>query len=85
MNTHYAVVVFSGDPAEEHDDEELRGRPPDLCFIACGTEEFCWQALAGWTATHPLRTWESVEVLARDVVVVEDGLRSSHIARGKRP
>lgn len=24
MNTHYAVIVFSGDPACEHPDEEIR-------------------------------------------------------------
>ena len=65
-NTHYAVIVFSGDPASEHPDEELRGRPPSLEFIACGPREFCWMALVDWTAEHPLRQWEEAEVLARD-------------------
>lgn len=70
MNTHYAVVVFSGDPAGEHDDDELRGEGPGLTMIACGEEAFCWKAVAAWTLAHPLRQWETVEVLARNPVVV---------------
>ena len=70
-NTHYAVVVFSGDPAAEHPDEELRGHAPSLSLIACGPEDFCWRAAADWTAEHPLRIWEDVEVLPRDPVRVE--------------
>lgn len=65
-NTHYAVIVFSGDPAGEHDDDELRGRGPSMDMIACGPEDFCWKAVAAYTAAHPLRRWESVEVLTRD-------------------
>lgn len=70
MNTHYGVITFSGDPAEEHPDPELRGRGPSLDLIACGDEDFCWKALARWTATHPLRLWEEVEVLERHPSVV---------------
>lgn len=70
MNTHYGVIVFSGDPASEHPDEELRGSGPSMCLIATGSEEFCWDALARWTANHPLRVWEEAEVLARDLLLV---------------
>jgi hypothetical protein len=66
VNTHYGVIVFSGDPASEHEDEELRGREPHLRLIACGDESYCWEALVLWTKKHPLREWENVEVLARD-------------------
>ena len=64
-NTHYAVLAFSGDPACEHPDPELNGSPPKLDLIAAGDEEFCWDALARWTADHPLRMWEDAEVLTR--------------------
>ena len=70
MNNHYAVIVFSGAPAGEHPDEELRGSGPRMELIAAGPEEFCWQALADWTAQHPLRMWEEAEVLARHPSVV---------------
>lgn len=70
MNTHYAVIVFSGDPASEHPDEELRGQPPSMTFLACGDEAFCWTSAVGWTVDHPLRQWETVEVLARNPAVV---------------
>lgn len=70
MNTHYAVVAFSGDPAGEHPDEDLRGHGPSLTLVGCGPEAFCWQALAKWTERHPLRLWETAEVLARDPSVV---------------
>ncbi len=70
MNTHYAVVVFGGDPASEHPDDTLRGRAPHLDLIACGSEDFCWQAVEDWTAKHPLGDWQAVEVLARDLAVV---------------
>lgn len=66
MNTHYGVIVFSGDPTKEHEDEELRGRSPHLQLIACGPEAFCWKCLAEWTEKHPLREWENAEVVARD-------------------
>jgi hypothetical protein len=68
-NTHYAVIVFGGDPASEHPDPELRGRGPSLDLIAAGPAEFCWEALARWTAEHPLRLWEEAEVLARDPLI----------------
>jgi hypothetical protein len=68
--THYAVIAFSGDPAVEHPDDELRGSPPRLHLIACGPEPFCWEALAGYTAAHPLRQWETAEVLARDLATL---------------
>lgn len=71
-NTHYAVIVFSGDPAGEHPDPELHGRAPHLDLIACGPEDFCWNALAQWTSRHPLRMWEDAEVLARHPSVVRE-------------
>lgn len=74
MNTHIAAIYFSGDPACEHDDDELRGRSPHLTLIASGSEEFCWQHVAAWTEKHPLREWESVEVLARTMLPVERGV-----------
>ena len=70
MNTHYAVITFGGDPASEHEDEALRGHGPSLTLIACGPEQFCWEALATWTAKHPLQHWEEAEVLARHSSVV---------------
>lgn len=69
-NTHYGVIEFSGDPASEHPDEELRGHAPSLTLIAAGPEDFCWDALARWTKTHPLRLWETAEVVARHPSVV---------------
>lgn len=72
MNTHYAVVVFGGDPAAEHPDEELRGSGPRMEQIASGSEEHCWASIARWTAEHPLRMWETVEILARDPAVVRE-------------
>lgn len=68
--THYAVIHFGGDPASEHADEDLRGKGPSLDLIAGGPEEFCWDKLARWTATHPLREWETAEVVARHPSVV---------------
>ncbi len=73
MNTHYAVIVFSGDPASEHPDERMCGQPPSLALIACGPEEFCWDALKRWTKDRPLRLWEDAEVLSRDLAVVVAG------------
>jgi hypothetical protein len=70
VNTHYGVICFSGDPAGEHPDEELRGHAPKLELIASGPEQFCWDALARWTEKHPLRLWEDCEVLTRDPSVV---------------
>lgn len=65
MNTHYAVVHFSGDPAGEHSNSQLNGQPPSLKLIAAGNETFCWEALTRWTGKHPLQMWETAEVLAR--------------------
>lgn len=70
MNTHYAVIAFSGDPDEEHPDEDLRGQEPSLRLIAAGGEDFCWDALGTWTANHPLRMWEDAEVVERHPSVV---------------
>jgi len=70
VNTHFAVLYFGGDPAGEHPDPELNGHGPELSLIAAGPESFCWHALAEWTATHPLRLWETAEVVARDPSVV---------------
>lgn len=66
--THYGVITFSGDPDEEHPDDELRGMHPLMEHIACGPEDFCWDALANWTNKHPLRLWEQAEVLIRSQV-----------------
>jgi hypothetical protein len=70
MNTHYALILFSGDPDSEHPDPELNGRGPQAEFIAAGPEDFCWSALAQWTVKHPLRMWETAEVVARHPSVV---------------
>lgn len=70
MNTHYAVIEFSGDLDNEHPDEELRGRAPRLELIAAGPEEHCWDALTKWTAKHPLQIWQTAEVLERDLKLV---------------
>lgn len=72
VNTHYGVIEFGGDPAAEHPDEELRGSGPTLTLICAGPEEFCWAALARWTAKRPLRLWETAEVVARDPALVRD-------------
>lgn len=71
-NTHYAVVVFSGDPDGEHEADDLRGRGPLMDLIAGGSEEWCWKVIGEWTERHPLRKWEDVEVLARDPQRVAD-------------
>jgi hypothetical protein len=65
VNTHYAVLVFEGDPAAEHPDPELRGRGPRLTLIGAGSPDFCWAAIDRWTTRHPLRRWEHAEVVAR--------------------
>lgn len=70
MNTHYGVIVFGGDPAGEHPDVGLRGQAPRMEFLCSGPEEFCWEAVARWTAEKPLRMWETAEVLTRDPSVV---------------
>ena len=72
MNTHYAVITFSGDPEDEHPDIELRGCAPSMQFIAAGTEDFCWAAIISWTAHNPLRQWEQAEVLTRCITNVEN-------------
>jgi hypothetical protein len=64
-NTHYAIVVFDGDPGGEHPDPELCGRGPHLTLIGSGSEDFCWSAITDWTGTHPLRHCEHAEVVAR--------------------
>lgn len=63
--THFGVIHFSGDFEGEHPDIELQGEPPHVDIIAAGDEDFCWKALAEWTADAPLRQWETAEVLAR--------------------
>lgn len=73
MNTHYALLIFGGDFDNDHPDEELRGHGPEMTMIAAGPEEFCWRALADWTAKRPLRRDESAEVVTRDPNVVADG------------
>ena len=70
MNTHYALIMFSGDPANEHPDADLRGQAPSATFIAAGPEQFCWDSLTQWTAKHPLRMWEEAEVVERHSSVV---------------
>lgn len=66
MNTHYGVIMFSGDPDGEHGDSDLQGHSPSMTLICAGQEQFCWDSLATWTTKHPLRQWEDAEVLARD-------------------
>ncbi len=66
VNSHYGVIFFVGDPGAEHPAEDLCGHAPRLSLIACGPEDFCWDALAAWTAAHPLREGEEAEVLRRD-------------------
>lgn len=83
MNTHYAVIMFSGDPAGEHPDPELNGQAPRMEFIAAGPEDFCWTALADWTAKHPLRIWEEGEVLSRDPSVVANAEATMTAWRGQ--
>ena len=65
MNSHYAVVVFEGDPASEHPDPELCGHGPRLTLVGAGSADFCWTVIGRWTSTHPLRQWEHAEVVAR--------------------
>lgn len=64
MNSHRAVIEFSGDPDGEHPDPELRGQSPLMTLIASGDEIFCWQQLRKYTQNHPLRTWEKGFILA---------------------
>lgn len=75
--------MFGGDPGGEHPDDELRGCEPMLALIACGPEDHCWRALERWTAKHPLRLWETAEVLVRDLssVRIQRGQRSAVPAR----
>lgn len=79
MNTHYAVITFSGDPAEEHADPDLNGMAPHLQFIAAGDEDFCWKALDEWTAKHPLQEWQDCEVLMRDPELVSAQFNAARI------
>lgn len=72
MNTHYAVIAFSGDYDNDHPDPELRGCSPRLTLIGAGPEQFCWDALARWTINHPLRRDETAEVVTRHPSVVRD-------------
>lgn len=64
-NTHYGVIVFGGDFDGDHPDPLLRGREPHMELIGCGTEQDCWDAMAEWTNTFPLRRDEHAEVLTR--------------------
>lgn len=73
MNTHYALITFTGDYDNNHPDEALRGTSPNVEQIAVGPEDFCWDALIKWTATHPLQRGQEAEVVARDPIVVEQG------------
>lgn len=73
MNTHYAVLVYGGDLDGTGD-----GKDPEMTHLATGPEQFCWDAIEAWTATHTLRPLESAEVVARDPQLVQldaDGLR----------
>jgi hypothetical protein len=63
--THYAVIVFAGDPFCEHIDPALRCKEPGMHLVAQGDEDHCWRALTNWTAAHPLRLFEEAEVLTR--------------------
>jgi hypothetical protein len=69
-NTHYAIIVFSGDPAGEHPADELNGQPPSMNLIASGPADWCWEQIARWTTEHPLRMWEEAEVVERDPALV---------------
>jgi hypothetical protein len=71
-NTHYAVIVFGGDPGGEHPDAGLCGNGPGLTLIGSGPEDFCWSAIAAWTSKHPLRQWEHAEVLARSPEMIAE-------------
>lgn len=84
-NTHYGVIVFSGDPAGEHPDVDLCGTGPSALFVACGPEAFCWEALVAWTAENPLRLWEEAEVLTRNPALVEDQEASPAAYRSENP
>lgn len=66
--THFGVIHFLGDLDDEHPDPDLKGRGPHIEVIAAGGEDHCWRALAEWTVKHPLRLFESAEVLARTAV-----------------
>lgn len=76
-NTHYAVLVFMGDLDGDHPDEALRGAGPSLTLIACGPEDFCWEALAEWAAKNLLRRGEEAEVVARHPSVIKQAGDSS--------
>lgn len=71
MKTHYAVIAHPGDLDDDDPNPAHRGQGPSLTVIAAGSEAHCWDALAAWTAEHPLTRWETAEVLARDPAVVE--------------
>jgi hypothetical protein len=71
MNTHYALVVFSGDYDNDHPDPDLRGRAPDADLIAAGPEQFCWEAAARWTTKRPLQRGQHVEIVARTMNAAE--------------
>lgn len=63
--SHFAVVYFCGDPTGEHPEVDLAGHEPSLTIIACGPEQFCWDALYAWTSRNTLRDGETAEVLQR--------------------
>lgn len=71
MNTHYALLVFGGDFDNDHPDVELRGTGPSVTLLGAGDEDFCWTAIATWTARRPLRAGEHAEVVLRDRSLVE--------------
>lgn len=72
LNTHYALVVFSGDFAGDHPDPDLRGTGPSATLIAAGPSPHCWRAAAAWTERCPLRRDEAIEVVLRDLQLVVD-------------
>lgn len=72
MNTHYALISFSGDFGNDHPDPTLRGCGPSVSLIAVGTEDFCLQALAEWTKKHPLQRDQEAEIVRRDPSKVKD-------------
>jgi hypothetical protein len=72
VNTHYALVVFSGDFDGDHPDPDLRGTGPSATLVAAGPAAHCWKALAAWTERHPLRRDEAAEVVLRDLRLVGD-------------
>lgn len=65
MNTHYALLVWEGDFDGDHPDPSRNGTAPDVSLLACGGEDFCWEACEEWTEKQPLLRGESIEVVVR--------------------